>query len=324
VHAARDENSRDGEERVCALVVTHNRRALLEQCLRAIERQTRPPEEILVVDNGSTDGTAELVRGTFPQADLVVLEANVGGAGGFHAGLARGAARDVHSLWLMDDDTVPTPSALEALLDGRDRGRALGEPVILASKVVWKDGQLHPMNVPAIDNRRWRDALEGVELGLLPLRSASFVSVLIRRDAVERHGLPLRQYHLWFDDMEYTSRILRDELGFFVGQSVACHMTPTRYASVEGSGERFYYAVRNRIFLLRSPALRGIEKLRVLRALADDLTRYLRRNRAAPPAVRVVVRGIAHGLSTPMARLLPEPAPRASARTASVQGEPGS
>ena len=47
---------------VCALVVTYNRRALLDECLRAIDAQTVRPAELILVDNASTDGTPELLR----------------------------------------------------------------------------------------------------------------------------------------------------------------------------------------------------------------------------------------------------------------------
>jgi GT2 family glycosyltransferase len=110
---------------VWAVVVTYNRRALLEQCLDALRAQTRPPDRILVVDNASTDGTAEWVRG---QDDVValLLDENVGGAGGFHAGMRLAHAGGADWLWLMDDDTIPRPDALERLLEPAIPRRSCG------------------------------------------------------------------------------------------------------------------------------------------------------------------------------------------------------
>ena len=71
-----------GEDRVCAVVVTHNRRELLRQCLTALGRQAAPLAQVMVVDNASSDGTADMVRDEFPDSEVVRLEQNVGGAGG--------------------------------------------------------------------------------------------------------------------------------------------------------------------------------------------------------------------------------------------------
>ena len=79
-------------ETVCAVVVTRNRLRLLEECLAAVEGQTRPPDHVLVVDNASTDGTPGFVSHQHPDAQLLRLDSNEGGAGGFHEGLRTAAA----------------------------------------------------------------------------------------------------------------------------------------------------------------------------------------------------------------------------------------
>ena len=102
---------------VCAVVVTYNRRDLLEECLAALAAQTHPVDHLLVIDNASTDGTPELLRERYAdQAELVALATNEGGAGGFHEGLRLGHAAGYDWIWLMDDDTIPSPTALQELL----------------------------------------------------------------------------------------------------------------------------------------------------------------------------------------------------------------
>ncbi|MFC6933555.1 glycosyltransferase [Actinomadura yumaensis] len=110
-----------GAPRVAAVVVTYERRELLTEALGALAAQTAPPAVVIVVDNASTDGTADLVRERFASADLVELSRNTGGAGGFAAGTARALELDADLIWLMDDDTVPEPGALAALLEARER-----------------------------------------------------------------------------------------------------------------------------------------------------------------------------------------------------------
>ncbi len=66
---------------VGAVIVTYNRLDLLEECLRAVLGQMRPPEAVVLVDNASTDGTPQMVAERFPAVEVLALPQNVGGAG---------------------------------------------------------------------------------------------------------------------------------------------------------------------------------------------------------------------------------------------------
>ena len=95
--------------RVVAVVVTWNRRDLLVEALAALRAQTHPVAALVVVDNASTDGTDELLAKE-SGLDVVRLEKNTGGAGGFAVGLEQAMGHDPDLVWLLDDDTVPTPA----------------------------------------------------------------------------------------------------------------------------------------------------------------------------------------------------------------------
>ena len=133
-------------ERTVAVVVTYNRRELLLESLAAVQGQTRPPDAVVVVDNASTDGSGDAVRDAFPDVRLLALTVNTGGAGGFAAGIRAAQELDADAIWLMDDDTVPEPGALAALLAAR--AASARTPAVVASRVVWTDGRDHPMNTP--------------------------------------------------------------------------------------------------------------------------------------------------------------------------------
>ncbi|TYK43737.1 glycosyltransferase [Actinomadura decatromicini] len=282
---------------VYAVVVTYNRRDLLTEALDALGRQTRPPDGVVVVDNASGDGTAGLVRDRFPDVDLVELAENTGGAGGFAAGIAHvldtGRAG---LLWLMDDDTVPEPGALGALLDARERAAA--EPVLVASRVVWTDGRDHPMNTPRVKPGASRAELAAASaVGCRPIRSASFVSVLVDAAAVRERGLPVADYFLWNDDFEFTTRLLRGRSGLYCPASVVVHKTRTFGGADADPGDRFYYEVRNKVWLFtRSRGLAPGE--RVLYA-GSSVRRWVRAYvRSADRAVlrRGLRTGLADGL----------------------------
>lgn len=281
---------------VCAVVVTYNRRALLQECLVALAAQERRPERVLVVDNASTDGTAAWIRAEHPEVQLLALAENQGGAGGFHEGLRAAHASGATWAWLMDDDTIPEPGALAALLRGPELAGDLPRPLLLASQVLWTDGSLHPMNHPGFVRDQPEHFVASCEHGLLPIRTATFVSVLVHRDAIDTHGLPMKHYFLWSDDMEYTARITRHHAGYLVPDSVVLHKTRTAHTAVSDTGGRFYFHVRNSLFMLRSRTWRPQEKLSLAWFLLFTTRAYLRTNAFDRGSLVIVGRGLRDGL----------------------------
>lgn len=282
---------------VGAVVVTHDREELLRECLHAVLGQTRPPDSVLVVDNASGDATGRLLQEEFAAVEVLRLATNEGGAGGFHEGMRAGVERGLDWLWVMDDDTIPEPDALERLLERLDDLRGLPAPVMLASKVVWIDGRVHPMNPPGPATADMDHVIRSLERGLMPLRSNTFPSLLIHTDAIRRHGLPLKHFFLWSDDIEFTLRILRHEYGYLVPASVAVHKTASAHRPAEG-GARFYYAVRNGLYVLRGNALRPKEKVGATLVLAEQMRQFVLLNRFRPSALRILARGVRDGVLT--------------------------
>ncbi len=243
----------------------------------------------MVVDNASSDGTVAMLHEAHPDVQVLALPTNQGGAGGFHAGLAHAYAGRFDWIWLMDDDTIPTATCLEALLEAARRLPA--PPALLASKVVWTDGRLHPMNHPGLERERADAVVRASELGLMPLRTATFVSLLVSHAAVHAFGLPLRRYFLWSDDIEYTARILRRAPGYLVPSSVVVHKTEQPHTAVSTSGDRFYFHLRNTLYMLRGNSWAPSEKPSVLYFLISTVITYLRANRFAPRVLMIVLRG---------------------------------
>ncbi|RDI76260.1 putative glycosyltransferase [Gaiella occulta] len=102
---------------------------LLADCLAALWRQTLPPGEVIVIDNGSTDGTAAMLAEAFPEVRLVGLDRNRGFAAAVNAGIR---ASDTPLIALLNNDAVAEPGWLAALVEAAD-GERVG---MVASKIV--------------------------------------------------------------------------------------------------------------------------------------------------------------------------------------------
>jgi GT2 family glycosyltransferase len=282
--------------KVIAVVVTYNRRDLLLEALAAVSAQSRAPDKVIVVDNASADGTAGAVRAAFPAVQLAELARNSGGAGGFAAGMALALAQDADLLWLMDDDTVPGAGALEALLAVRDR--MAGPPALVASRVLWTDGREHPMNTPRpkpFAARAERQAATAA--GCVPIRSASFVSILVDARECRRRGLPRADYFLWNDDFEFTTRLLRGNTGLLCPASEVVHKTRAFGSTDVDPGERFFYEVRNKIWMFRDRApLTPFERLLYGGSTLRRWARTFARSRDRRTLSSSLARGIAAGV----------------------------
>ena len=224
-----------------AAIVTYNRKALLSECLKAVLAQTYPVARVFVIDNASTDGTEEALaeRGFMrrPEVEFVRLDRNLGGAGGFARAIeiARESACDW--IWLMDDDSEPVADSLERLLESppaRDPAT-----VAVCSKVELADGRLDA-NQRGHFRRRLISLPESeYRLGHHPsIGFLSFVGSALRRDAAVRTDLPLAEFFVWGDDVEYSMRLRRLGDIRLVPESVMRHKRVTH--SYENRRSRFW------------------------------------------------------------------------------------
>lgn len=116
-----------------AVVFTWNRKQLLARSLHALPAQTRPEDEVLVVDNGSSCGPPEMRAAEFPGVRMVRPAGNAGRAGGCRVGVREGLVLDADWIWLMDDHGVPEQGCMAELLRVASRENlALCGPLVAA------------------------------------------------------------------------------------------------------------------------------------------------------------------------------------------------
>ena len=104
--------------KISCIIVTYNRLPLLQECIAAVKNQTQPVDSIYIIDNQSTDGTSDYLQTLKDDHSFIIvkLPENRGGAGGFSEGIRKAVMDGCDWVWVMDDDTIPSSTALEELV----------------------------------------------------------------------------------------------------------------------------------------------------------------------------------------------------------------
>ncbi len=190
---------------VAVVVVTHNRKDYLAALLSSLLAQTRRPDAIYVVDNASTDGTADLLGDRFAEEPLIRhlrLDVNSGGSGGFYAGVRR-AYLDGHNwFWLMDDDVTALPDGLAGLLRfTADAGCIHGRRIDFhGGPFFWQPRINEFLGIPL---PYLRDPFAAGRQ-VFETNSGVFEGMLVSREVVARIGPPDPRFFITWDDAVYA------------------------------------------------------------------------------------------------------------------------
>jgi rhamnopyranosyl-N-acetylglucosaminyl-diphospho-decaprenol beta-1,3/1,4-galactofuranosyltransferase len=232
-------------EKVIAVVVTYNRKTLLSECIAALRSQTRPVDQILVINNGSTDNTENWLQ---QQTDIeFVTQNNVGSGGGFNTGIRLAYEKGLDWIWLMDDDGFPKEDALENLLENDSQELCLRNCAVINKEdkksFVWKTG-----NYSCIDE---------VKHPVIKNFAHPFNGTLLHTKIIEKVGLPKKELFIWGDETEYFYRIIRKKKIPYYTNANSIHYHPASAFSYKNDWSlitnwKMYFYIRNRFFILRA------------------------------------------------------------------------
>jgi GT2 family glycosyltransferase len=194
-------------EEVSAVVVNHNGGAQILRCLHALEQLQPGPTELLVVDNGSSDGSPAAVRAAFPHVRVLELGRNLGPAAARNAGLRSARAARV---LLVDDDVYLAPDCLRRLLERQARpGAAAVVPRLVllpeADLIQADGGDVHFVGTMTLRNSRQPVGTDGGAPHAIGAFSSS--CVLVDRDCVLDAGGFDETYFIYLEDMELGLRL---------------------------------------------------------------------------------------------------------------------
>lgn len=239
--------------RVGVVVVTYNRLALLKEVVNSIRCQTYMDFDIVVVNNGSTDGTLGWLQ---DQSDIFVInQDNLGGAGGFFTGIKYVAEHGYDYCWIMDDDVISKHTALQELILAINAQDNIG---FVCSRVLGTDEKT-PMNTPlpnfSAGANGYIDTYDLVaDNAMVRVQNATFVSILFSTSVVYKVGLPIKQYFIWGDDSEYTQRISEYHKCYIACRSIVIHKRELQ-KSLSLLEENNPNRIRNYYFMYRNHLL---------------------------------------------------------------------
>jgi rhamnopyranosyl-N-acetylglucosaminyl-diphospho-decaprenol beta-1,3/1,4-galactofuranosyltransferase len=226
------------KETIVAVVLTHNRKALLQIGLEGVFRQTHLPDKIVIIDSLSTDGTFEalsesgaIVR---PDVEYLRLEENKGPSGGFAQGIEHALKDGPDWIWVLDDDIVPKEDCLEQLLQYKKISKCIAPR---------REGKTVPFFNPAIGivtHRRNLSFDTGKECVFT--NTCCFEGMLISADLIKKIGVPDERFFQVYGDTIYGFVASLHTNVVHVKKAVMNRLLPTRKPI---TSRRVYLLIRN-------------------------------------------------------------------------------
>jgi GT2 family glycosyltransferase len=247
---------------ISAVVVNHQGRDLLRPCLESVEQALRRVDgdtELIVVDNGSSDGSRELVRDAFPSAKLVPLPGNEG----FSGGVVRGIAK-AHGRWvaLLNNDATIAPDGLVEMLAAGEADARIGS---VAPQIRFADrpGVVNSAGLELDCLGIAADRLVGSAVDALQDRQPEDIfgatggAALLRRIMLDETGGFDESFFAFFEDVDlaWRARALGWRAVYTPRAVVHHHHSAT---ARHGSPAKLYLVGRNRVRALAKNATTGL------------------------------------------------------------------
>jgi len=281
-------------------------------CLSSLGRLEYPSFEVVLVDNGSVDGSPGLIRQRFPGITVIENGRNLGFAAGNNVGIAELIRRGADYVLLLNNDTEVAPNFLRVLVEAAESIPAAGilGPTVFyfdPPDVIWSAGGSidrygRPRHLEV--DRRDAGTLE-------PVREVDYVTgcaMLVKKDVIDRVGVLNERFFMYFEESEWCARARK--AGFRVVHVSGARIWHKIAPSARAQSCRYLYLMaRNRLLYLQcchaSPWIVAIAALDLLRTAASwRLRRRHKDKRALSGALVRGVRDYALGhLGAPPARL---------------------
>lgn len=237
------------QKKVYVIVLNWNGKEDTLDCLKSLQSTNYENYRVVVVDNGSKDDSVQVVRSSFPGADVVEIGKNLGFAGGNNIGIKYAMEQGADYVFLINNDTTVHPDYLKELVEVAESDPSIGavgskiyyhsEPQRIwfaGGKINWLKNKGEHIGLGEIDKGQHEKIRE---VGYL-----TGCALLVKREVLERVGVLEDDYFLYYEDADYSLRIKN------AGYKIVCAPKSKIYHKISrstkpGSVSYVYYHTRN-------------------------------------------------------------------------------
>ena len=244
--------------KIGVVIVTYNRLDKLKKTLELFDKQTFLPNYIVVVDNASTDGTELFLKDWVVVSrkydkNVIRMQENTGGSGGFYEGLKYAQNRTAEWIWVSDDDAFPDIDALERANEFFNIHSKLLDSIAAICGMVINGNKIDLLHRRSMKQKGLRvktyiSQEQDYKKEFFELNCFSYVGTIINKSKLKEAGLTNKEYFLWWDDTEHSLRLSKTGLIYCVPSIKIYHNVGM---SNEGFTWKLYYNFRNYTDLCR-------------------------------------------------------------------------
>ena len=243
----------ESQSYVISVILNTDRREDTLQCLASLQNSTHKRHKTIVLDNASTDGSAEAIRAAFPLVDVLALTSNLGYAGNNNVGIKLALEESPDWILLLNEDTVLDPECLSHLVTTGDRDPQIG---FVGPMVYHFDSPAIIQSAGGRLSRYWEsshiaanEADQGKFIGPHEVDWISGCGIMMRRQVVEQVGMIDERFFYYWEETELCIRARRQGWHIVhVPQAKLWHKGVQ--LDYEPKPSVTYYATRNRLLTL--------------------------------------------------------------------------
>ena len=246
--------------RVAVIILNWNNRQITSDCIRSVLAMDGSDIAILVVDNGSTDGSAEILRQEFPEITVLPQGRNLGFAAGSNVGMRLALANDAEYVLLLNNDTIVGPDLIREMLSAMQhdaRIAAVCPKIYFADRpeLLWYAGADFSLWTGTGKHRGWKEVDRGQYDQQQEITQATGCAMLVRCNVLREVGLLDEQFWAYAEDLDWSVRFLKRGYRLaFAPKARLWHSDGFTAVKLLGSGSqavRQFLSTRNMVFVGR-------------------------------------------------------------------------
>jgi len=245
------------------------------ECLDSLSKLEYDNFKVVVVDNGSTDGSVEVLREKYPDIEVIENRDNLGFTGGNNVGMRHAMERGAEYVWLLNNDTIVEGGALQKLVRSAESSKKVGllNPYIYyfddrntlqfrGSVVDWESFSIRKLSTDKPEN----GSVEGSRTALWG------TALLIKRRVVDTIGYLDERYFAYYEDEDYCLRAIKKGFECAVVAEAKIYHKDSRSTGGYTSPMQVFLRVRNYHFLWMDK-IHGLDRVKYFfRSVANTVS----------------------------------------------------